>query len=177
MKKNNKGFSLIETLIVSAFVVTSLIYLYRQITTVKTSYDISFRYNTVEGLYGADIISDYLKDNGYTKMIRTLSNTEEPIIRYCDITNNTNIDFGSSTYYNDLIDKLDVKLAIFTNEDLTDLIAYLDSDSVIESDLNFFGDELDDLLNFMEGINADGLTMYRIIVLYEDNTFATIQFS
>ena len=54
MKKNEKGFVLLETLIVTTFVVSTLIFLYTQFSNIKTSYDASFRYNTVEGLYDAN---------------------------------------------------------------------------------------------------------------------------
>ena len=44
MKKRNKGFILLETLVVSTFIITLLIYLYVQFSNLKKSYDISFRY-------------------------------------------------------------------------------------------------------------------------------------
>ena len=70
MKKNSKGFMLIDTLIVSITVSAILIYLYFQFASVNDSYIKNFRYNTVPGLYaGADIKENILyngKSNIYT---------------------------------------------------------------------------------------------------------------
>ena len=43
MQKNNKGFVLVETLLVSVFILTTLIFLFIQFRTVKQSFDRSFR--------------------------------------------------------------------------------------------------------------------------------------
>ena len=169
MKKNNKGFSLIETLIVSAFVVSALIYLYTQITAVKTNYDITFNYNSVEALYGANIISDYLNENGYTTIINMISVNGS---LYVDITNNTYIDSGSASYYDSLIEKLDIDMVLFTTEDTTPIIEEFDkTESVLEDVIDM------DLINFMDRINSDGASLYRIVVKYNDGAYATIQFS
>ena len=66
MKKRNKGFMLIETLVVSTFIISTLIYLYVQFTNLKKSYDISFRYDTIPGLYSAKEIDKFINNNyGY----------------------------------------------------------------------------------------------------------------
>ena len=49
-KKNNKGFMLVETLIVATFLVTTLLFIYVQFNNITRTYDTSFRYNTVNGL-------------------------------------------------------------------------------------------------------------------------------
>jgi len=171
MKNNNKGFSLIETLIVSTFVVSSLIYLYTQINAVKTNYDISFKYNTVVDLYSTNLIGDYLNRSGYTTIINGLS---DGVFKYYNITTNTYIDSGSSEYYNDLISKINVTKVIFTTEDVTDLIDYLESEEVTTEDAELIDGEL---IKFMKRIDNDGASLYRIITEFSDGTYATIQFS
>ena len=73
MKKRNKGFILLETLVVSTFIITVLIYLYIQFTNLKKSYDISFRYDTISGLYGAKEIDKFINNNyGYTDFLEKI---------------------------------------------------------------------------------------------------------
>ena len=100
MKKNNKGFTLIETLIVSTFVAATLTYLFIQINNTLTNYDITYRYDSINAIYNANTITSYLKQNGYQNLI-TLSASSG----YVDITTSTNVN-GKSTYYNLLIDKM-----------------------------------------------------------------------
>lgn len=55
MKKlNNKGFMLVEILVVSVFIATVLVVMFAQFKKINKSYNISFNYNTVEGLYLLD---------------------------------------------------------------------------------------------------------------------------
>ena len=59
MKKNNKGFTLIETLIVSTFVAATLTYLFIQINNTLTNYDITYRYDSINAIYNANTIRSY----------------------------------------------------------------------------------------------------------------------
>ena len=62
MKKiDNRGFMLTETLIVATFLVTTLLFLYIQFNNVTKTYDTSFKYNTVNGLYAVNNIINYIK--------------------------------------------------------------------------------------------------------------------
>lgn len=55
MKKlNNKGFMLVEILVVSVFISTVLVVLFVQFKKINKSYEVSFNYNTVDGLYLLD---------------------------------------------------------------------------------------------------------------------------
>ena len=60
MKKSYRGFTLVETLIVSAFIIGILIFLFSQFTKLKKSYDTSFENNTIPALYKARNINRYL---------------------------------------------------------------------------------------------------------------------
>lgn len=57
---NKKGFMLLETLVVSTFILGILIFLFIQLSTIKRAYDTSFRYNTITGLYHAKEFSKFL---------------------------------------------------------------------------------------------------------------------
>ena len=53
MKKNTKGFMLVEFLVVSIFVLGTLIFLTVQFNNINKSYNRSFKYDTVSNLYSA----------------------------------------------------------------------------------------------------------------------------
>lgn len=61
MKKNNKGFLLAEVFIVSSFVLGVLVYMFIQINSIMKNYNRSFSYDTIQGLYTANEIMNYLK--------------------------------------------------------------------------------------------------------------------
>ena len=158
MKKNNKGFTLIETLIVSTFVAATLTYLFIQINNTLTNYDITYRYDSINALYNVSAITTYLKQNGYQNLI-SLTNSNG----YVDITTSTNVN-GNSTYYNLLIDKTNTKTALFTTADMTKLKQNIKSTSYSE-ELKRYIEKKDTL--------STATSEYIIIVEYKDNTFAT----
>jgi len=81
MKKNNKGFMLLETLIVSTIILSTLIFLFIQFSNIKTSYEISFTHNTIPGIYIAKELSDFLVTSGNnTKLDTKLKNVENGFI-------------------------------------------------------------------------------------------------
>ena len=63
MKKNNKGFMLIETLIVTTFVAGVLLFLFFQLTSLNNSYTEYYNYNTTEGLYALEDVKDYINSD------------------------------------------------------------------------------------------------------------------
>ena len=158
MKKNNKGFTLIETLIVSTFVAATLTYLFIQINNTLTNYDITYRYDSINALYNANTLTSYLKQNGYQNLI-SLNNSNG----YVDITTSTNVN-GNSTYYNLLIDKINAKTVLFTTADMTNLKQNIKSTSYSE-ELKRYIEKKDTL--------STATNEYVIIVEYKDNTFAT----
>lgn len=163
MKKNEKGFTLLETLIVSTFIASTLIYLFIQINNIKTSYDITFRYNTVPGLYGAQNVLSFLNKNTYDDVKVSVENSE---LHYVDLTDGTALANGSNVYYKDLIKKLNIKTVIMIKEDTTDILTNLDQ-------ITLFTEEMK---RFIKRIDSDkNENLYRLVVEYNDNTFATIK--
>ena len=158
MKKNNKGFTLIETLIVSTFVAATLTYLFIQINNTLTNYDITYRYDSINAIYNANTITSYLKQNGYQNLI-TLSASNG----YVDITTSTNVN-GNSTYYNLIIDKTNAKTVLFTTADMEKIKENIQSTS--------YSEELKRYINKKDTL-ASATSEYIIIVEYKDNTFAS----
>lgn len=59
MKKNSNGFTILETLITSTLVISTLVFLYVQFNNLERNYDDSFRFNTVNGIHKAKELSKY----------------------------------------------------------------------------------------------------------------------
>ena len=74
---NKKGFMLLETLIVSTILVGVLIFLYIQLINMKGSYEVSFKENTISGLYIAKEIAEYIytNDSVYNSLKNRLDNS------------------------------------------------------------------------------------------------------
>ena len=62
MKKNNKGFMLVETIIVTVVVATIMISLYVAFNRIYGAYESKKTYMDIEPIYAIDIIKDYLID-------------------------------------------------------------------------------------------------------------------
>lgn len=160
MKKNDKGFTLIETLIVSAFVAATLTYLFIQMNNTLTNYDITFRYDTINGIYNANVISNYLKENNYANLINLTSSNG-----YVDITTSSNVN-GDSSYYGLILDKINAKTVLFTSEDMVQIKNNIKTSAYSE-----------ELKRYIQKKDSDNTltNAYIIIVEYKDNTFATVR--
>lgn len=168
MKKNdNKGFLLTELLVTATLVSTVLIFLYTQFYTIKRSYDTSFKYNTVNGLYALDNVRDFLVENDIYILTQGLNTTS-----YIDLIEN-NLQPTNQTYFNTLIDGLNIKYLIFTKQNIEDLINQINSETALTSE-NY---EYEDLKKFIKRIDFDSQDTndnYRIIAEFNDGTFASI---
>lgn len=167
-KNNNKGFMLIETLLVATFVLGVLTYLFIQFSALKLNYDDNFRYNTVPELYGAKNVHQYIsKYNGYTALINSINSTA---LGYTEFTCAS----ISGTTCKDLLDSIKVKHIYFVKDSI-----FKDK---INPDLTIFSsnDELYRFtkrinLNKKENINDDEYNRsYHLIIEYTDNKYATM---
>lgn len=168
MKKRNKGFMLIETLVVSTFIITVLIYLYVQFTNLKRSYDISFRYDTIAGLYGAKEIDKFINNNyGYADFLAEIESNNN---KYIEIINKNKCDYlyfsGNINYCEKLVSNLNVKTVLLASTDLTNLKEKLKTNNTYSNDLYLY----------IKNINPKQKGgSYIMIVEYNDNTFANIK--
>lgn len=173
MKKlNNKGFMLIEILIVSIFVSSILIVLFLQFKKINYSYDVSFKYNTVDGLYllnnvkkriitnpsSDNIVSnsyDYYKNNlSANKFINIYSKTKDGIV--CKV----------NAYDCNLFEKMEIKQLFIVGKD---------SKSEILNDKNLsitFRDYIT-YMNFSVDVGLD-FSDYFIVAEFNDNTYASV---
>lgn len=157
MKKiNSKGFMLAETLIVSVFVAGVLIFLYIQFFNLNNSYDESYMYNTVEGLYSLQDIREYIKKDG--KVLEYIK-TNIDTLKYIDITDCSL--FKNSDYCLNLFKLEKIKYIFIT------------TNSVPKDYIRIYNDEF---YNFISKINYQGNEKYRIVAAFYDSTYATIRF-
>lgn len=160
MTKKHKGFMLVELLIVSVFILSVLIFLYIQLINVNDNYKRSFTYNTVPGLYIAKNVVNYISEAGYSKAIDDLNNTGKSYV------NLSSIDVDGSLY-NDIIKKSNIKQVILTYNNPSTIQSYL---NLNKNDSNF-NRKFRDFINKIPKSEDSG---YRIIIEYNDNTYATV---
>lgn len=169
MKKNNRGFSLIEMLVVSAFIVGILIFLFAQFTNLKKNYDASFEYNTIPALYKAKNINRYISSIGNIDLIMALEKTESGFIELTDCPM-------------DYLSKIDYCSQLFS--DLGVVTVFVAKESTFKSNLQPFLKENNNayhekLYQFVKNlsVNSDNLDGYRFICEFEGNNFATVKMS
>lgn len=169
-KNNNKGFMLLETLIVSTIILGTLVFLYIQFVNIKRNYDISFRYNTVPGLYIAKEFSGILAETGYTNLKNTLNPTTSYHIIDCEIDGGiSEPDKFNEELCKSFYEKSNIKQILFVRDDLSEFVAGLQTGTIIDLKIK---DELKKfIIRLTTKKNAD---QYRIIIEFKNKTYASI---
>ena len=162
---NKKGFMLLETLVVSTFILGILIFLFIQLSTIKRAYDTSFHYNTITGLYHAKEFSKFLLENGYDQVDNKLANTTSG---YVDITSCPNLGLLCGK----IEKEINAKRILYVSENISSLQNNL---STSQFDTNLFNSELKKFILQMNSVEPTGKN--RLIIEYNDNTYATITLS
>ena len=82
MKKiDNKGFMLLETLVVSAFIISTLVYLYIQFSNLKGNYEKSFVYDSIPELYSTKQVNDFINSNyNYSDLFLAVDRSDDSYI-------------------------------------------------------------------------------------------------
>lgn len=169
MKKSNRnGFMLIETLLVSTFVLGVLTYIFVQFSALKRSYDDSFRYDTVPSLYGAKNVHQYLSQaNGSDKNGNIVSGYNA-LISYLADDGYTELSCAmmSDTTCKKILTNLDAEIVYFVKDNI--FKHHINTNTAI-----FVNDE--ELYYFCKKINfVDDDTSYHLVVKFTNNTYATI---
>lgn len=160
LKKNNKGFMLLETLLVSVFIASTLIFLYIQFQKVRDSYQSSFSYNTVIGTYASSNFLKYLQENG----ISNLSNTINSGTVYIDLTTCPSAYLTNTPLCKKLVTELGIKKVIYASSDTSALITRMATVSDISPKLK----------SFIKSIKVNNRISYRLLFEYNDETYSTI---
>lgn len=198
-KMNNKGFLMVEALIVSTFVVSVLIYFFVQFKKVDESFELSYSYNTVNGLYAVNNISMYLdnlyaNDNDFKLLVERPNNNEQPVINasapyyrviYNRIDDENYTCISSQQYCEKLMKSLNIKRAILASGNLDSVLQFfkdVENDKFsndeeekdrMETYYNFFTEKMRDFIKHersKELYSPD----YKILVQFNDDTFASI---
>ena len=156
MKKNNQGFMLIEALVMSTLIIGVLVYMFIQFQNISRSYDKSFSYNTVTGLYITNEIKNYLSSNN--KINDLMNNVKAAEKKYIEIK-----DLDDATW-NELLEKGNIKTVLFTDESLSKLKGQYNSS---------FSEKLNDYINYVKV--GEQVDKYRVIIEFNDDTFASLR--
>ena len=156
MKKNNQGFMLIEALIMSTLIIGVLVYMFIQFQNISRSYDKSFSYNTVTGLYITNEIKNYLSSNNkINDLMNNVKAAEKKCIEIKDLDDAT---------WNELLEKGNIKTVLFTDESLSKLKGQYNSS---------FSEKLNDYINYVKV--GEQVDKYRVIIEFNDDTFASLR--
>lgn len=177
MKKIKKGFMLVETLVVSIFILSTLVFLFVQFQTIKKSYEKSFTYNTVGGLYAASNVAKYLSSEGFSRISYDLAFSGSRFLSFYDsdptIADGCQEKYVTETAYcNNLMEQLNIKSVIFTKENLGNLNNKIEEWTSKKEKPEALSNRM---IDFIKTISYDGLpTYYRLIIEFKDDSFATI---
>ena len=163
MKKENKGFILVETLIVSVFILSTLIFLFVEFQKIDNSYNTTFTYNTTDNLYSVYNIKEYLSNNGYSNLKSTLTTNN---LTYLDITDCSATYLTNTSYCVSLLTTLKAKQVLFTTENPTPLINDLKNISTIS-------EKMKDFIRYNKF--DDEATKNRLFVEFTDGTFGSLK--
>lgn len=160
LKKNNKGFMLMETLLVSVFLASTLIFLYIQFQKVRDSYQSSFTYDTVINTYASSNFLKYIQENG----IKNLSKTIDSGTVYIDLTDCPSGYLTNTPLCQKLIKDLGIKKVIYSSSDTTNLITRMNNSSDFSPKFR----------EFIKNIKVTNRISYRLSIEYNDETYSTV---
>ncbi|MBE6139808.1 MAG: hypothetical protein E7174_04875 [Firmicutes bacterium] len=173
-KNNNRGFMLVETLVVTTFVAGVLIFLFVQFSKLSKAYEESYIYNTVEGLYALEDVRDFI----WLTSVDT-TNSEGQVITYKSIQY-----IQQKLETEDYIDITDCSLWGSSADTMYQRCKYLFS--TINIDKIFITKNAipkDNITGYNEGfksfinkINEEGNEPYRIVASFNNSTYATLRF-
>jgi len=171
MKKlNNKGFLLVETIVVATFTLTVLIALFLQFKNLLVSYNGSYNYNTVEGIYNLNAVKDYVMQyqNSENPLNKQLKSSNVPfLVLYKDGSCNTELETAGLNYCDELMKLGNFETVIFSSSDPTKLKEYLKSNENAN-----ISEEMKNLIKRLEKVDNQN----RLVAEYKDGTLATIVF-
>ena len=149
MKKNNKGFTILETLITSTLIISTLVFLYVQFSNLKKNYQESFEFNTVRGIHKAKELAKFYKNN---KSLRCTFSSTTPCVNNADTDEEYQI-------FNVL--KLSNSILMSDYSDYN--IDYTSVSSVCDENCQKFANKV-----------RTNTTYARLVVIYSDGTYASV---
>ena len=192
MKKREKGFMLVETLIVSTLVSTVIIVLYLQFSNVVKNFNNDFNYNSVNNMYATQNIKKMIMNdnNGifYTDLKKILDdNIYNQTSYFLEVSPDCNasstleysLSNNSCTKLSDLTNFYGIERILFTRESVNfrDTEYNLINDSGFEKFIKSIKTEYTD----KDYENGNAIFNYRIIIKFSNNKsnnqYATLKMS
>ena len=178
MKKNNeKGFILAEAIVVGVFILSLFTFLFMNIIPLIGKYEAVEKYDTIDSVYNTNMIRMLILENSNSTSF--FPSASEEYIKYtkntfCDQLNNTGNEIHSTELCNKLLSKtyLDVNTIFITKFRLSNL------KHVVKTSTDFTRAEREYILsldNFTQPTNAAFNNYHRIIVEYNDGSFANLE--
>ena len=165
--KNEKGFLLAESLIVSTFVLTILIILFIQFSNLTNNYKNSYSHNNVESIYDLSSVSNYLVTNNF-ELLDQLSADQPYILLYSD--NKCNVEAGlTDSFCEELMNEIGAKTVIYTSSDVRIIKYYVNNNE----DDNI-GQRLREFITKIDAKQI--LNKGRLFAEFKNGNFSTIAF-
>ncbi len=118
MKKiNNKGFLLVETMVVATFCVTILVMLFLQFKNIVNIYNNSYKYNTVDGIYSLGVAKKYIAQRNFGTALNLSDTTSYKWIYKYGSANCSNYNTtANKNFCKQMIENANIKNLIYTDE-------------------------------------------------------------
>lgn len=166
--KNNRGFLLAESLVVSTFVLTVLIVLFIQFSNLTNNYKNSYNYNNVESVYNLGAVDQYIQNNQTEPLATYLDQLTAPyLVVYDDTGCNMDIGLIDNTFCENVVSEAGIKFLIYTSSNIELIQSYVknNEDSVLTQDFR-------DFISRVEAVTVQNKG--RLFAQFADGTYATV---
>lgn len=167
-KINNRGFALVETLVVSVFVMVIFTIIYTNFFPLIGEYERRETYDDIDSIYKTFLVKRMIESSNFTatNQFRSLSSTKPYVLFDMSNSNNCSSLVNSSgvEYCKNLIAETNIDKIVFANYQLTDLKNYVKSHNELG---NYLNDYIKTLPYYINTNNNPKDIKYRVIVLYK----------
>lgn len=173
MKKDKRGFTLIETLVVSTVIIAVVVFLFAQFSKLRKSYESSFKNNNMVAIYNTKNINKFLISTNYSVITTSL---RDDALGYVDISNCPDDYITNSDYCKKLYEFMGANSVFIVREselnpsEDTKFKTYLKNNPE-KVHAKFY--------KFVKTLapKSDNAGGYRIIAEFDDDIFAALKFS
>ena len=166
MKKNNNGFVLVETLVVTVFVMAIFSVIYVNFYPLAGEYERREFYDDVDSKYETYWIKRFIQGSSYDFYrsggpADTISSNEYVVFKCDDLTSPEDLNFCKNMW-----DRMEVKQAIITDYNLTDFKNVLQNNNSVANSLGNVFTAYIEYLPFYSYSSLNG-AQYRVLVEFE----------
>ena len=173
MRNDKRGFTLIETLVVSTVIVSIIVFLFAQFSKLRKSYETSFKNNNIIAVYNAKNINKFLNTTNYAVITSSLKNDG---IGYVDISSCPDDYITNSDYCKKMYDFMEVESVFIVREDELNSSKETNFKKYLKNNPEKVHAKFYDFVKTLS-TRTDNAGGYRIIAEFDGNIFAAIKFS